>query len=154
MFKEQWVLVLFLTGVAVASDFLDGFVARALRQESVLGAILDHAADKLLIIAMLTIVLFRQLPELPAWFCWVVLSKEILLFLAAALLFFTGWVVTITPLKIGKIAMAAQMGLLVWWLGAKAFALPFYVSAVWIVALIELLAIGAYIVRSRAWVGV
>jgi len=149
MVQERWDLVLLLTALAVVSDFFDGVVARALQQQSVVGAVLDHAADKLLMITMLAIVLLRQLPELPAWFCWMVLSKEILLFLIAALIFFTGWVVTITPLKIGKIAMAAQMGLLLWWLGAKAFVMPFPSAIIWGVALLEILAIGAYALSVR-----
>ena len=153
MVQERWGLVLLLAGFAVASDFLDGFVARMLQQQSVVGAVLDHTADKLLMITMLAIVILRQLPELPAWFCWMVLSKEILLFLIAALIFIAGWVVTIMPLKIGKIAMAAQMGLLLWLLGAKAFALPLPTGIIWAVALLEFVAIGAYMLSARFLVG-
>lgn len=39
--------------IAAASDFLDGFVARRLNQKSNLGAMLDHVADKILVISVL-----------------------------------------------------------------------------------------------------
>lgn len=38
---------------AAASDFFDGFVARRLNQKSNFGAMLDHVADKILVISVL-----------------------------------------------------------------------------------------------------
>lgn len=46
-------LLLVAFGVAVASDFMDGFLARRLNQKSRLGAILDPVRDRMLLVAFL-----------------------------------------------------------------------------------------------------
>ena len=65
-------LVIFLT--AVATDFLDGWLARRRGEITTLGALLDPIADKLLISAA-----FISLVELglaPAWMVVVVIGRE------------------------------------------------------------------------------
>lgn len=65
--------------VACISDFLDGYVARALRQESSLGTVLDPIADKLLIAAVLIMLAgFGRLQGISLIPAIVILCREIL----------------------------------------------------------------------------
>ena len=67
--RHEIALAIFV--IAVISDGLDGFIARALKQQTMLGTILDPVADKLLIVsayiclslAMLSIRLVRWLRQ-------------------------------------------------------------------------------------------
>lgn len=56
------VLSLVLLCVALATDALDGYLARRLNAKSVWGAILDPVADKLLYLGLMPIVLFSKIP--------------------------------------------------------------------------------------------
>jgi CDP-diacylglycerol--glycerol-3-phosphate 3-phosphatidyltransferase len=51
-----------LFGLAAASDWLDGWLARRLDAVTSLGAALDHAADKVLITCVLTALAYAALP--------------------------------------------------------------------------------------------
>jgi CDP-diacylglycerol--glycerol-3-phosphate 3-phosphatidyltransferase len=56
-------ILLGLIGIAIASDWLDGFFARKLNQQTDLGRILDPLADKILIVlGLLGFVIFRGFP--------------------------------------------------------------------------------------------
>ena len=56
-------ILLGLIGIAIASDWLDGFFARCLNQQTDLGRILDPLADKILIVlGLLGFVIFRDFP--------------------------------------------------------------------------------------------
>jgi CDP-diacylglycerol--glycerol-3-phosphate 3-phosphatidyltransferase len=66
-------LTLMLFIIAGLLDLLDGPAARALKQESGTGKILDPAADKLLLASVLIVLGFIYLPPLT---CWVVIGQE------------------------------------------------------------------------------
>ncbi len=56
-------ILLGLIGIAILSDWLDGFFARKLNQQTDLGRILDPLADKILIVlGLLGFVIFRDFP--------------------------------------------------------------------------------------------
>jgi CDP-diacylglycerol--glycerol-3-phosphate 3-phosphatidyltransferase len=105
---------------AAASDWLDGYIARRRAQTSVVGALLDPLADKLLVTAAL--VSLVQLGELSAWAAMVVIARELavtgLRMVAAArsvVISASGW---------GKVKTASQMAVIVAliverWLGAQ-----------------------------------
>lgn len=63
--------------IAAATDFLDGFCARLLNQETKLGQILDPFADKLLIISCYGAFFYTS--QLPGWFLLGMAIKELLL---------------------------------------------------------------------------
>ena len=102
---------LFLLGVV--TDAVDGYVARAERQATRLGAILDPAADKLfLVTAFLCLSLISSLPEscrLPAWVPILVISRDLLIV--------CGWLVIVLvtgdlqayPSRLGKATTVFQM---------------------------------------------
>ena len=60
--------------LASISDFVDGHIARKYNQVSDFGKFLDPPADKLLVIAVMTV--FCQWGQIPAWSLMIVLARE------------------------------------------------------------------------------
>jgi len=75
-FTGNYTLALVLFLLAMVTDHLDGTIARARRQETDMGKLLDPLADKILISSAL--ICFVALPEihLPAWMVIVIVSRE------------------------------------------------------------------------------
>ncbi|MDW4500388.1 CDP-diacylglycerol--glycerol-3-phosphate 3-phosphatidyltransferase [Sulfitobacter sp. D35] len=70
---DWFALVLFVT--AAITDWFDGYLARAWKQESKLGAMLDPIADKaMVVIALMVIIGFSS------WSAWLVLPATMILF--------------------------------------------------------------------------
>jgi cardiolipin synthase len=90
---------------AAATDVLDGLVARALRQHSALGAVLDPAADKFL--AACALIALAATGRLPVWVPVLVVSRDAAQVAGAAFLRSTGRDVPIAPTRIGKYATFA-----------------------------------------------
>jgi CDP-diacylglycerol---glycerol-3-phosphate 3-phosphatidyltransferase len=63
--------------LACLSDWLDGYLARALKQTSEFGKFLDPVADKLLVCAMVTLLCFRLHHPLLAVFSMIIIMREI-----------------------------------------------------------------------------
>ena len=72
-YADWFALVLFVT--AAATDWIDGYLARAWKQETKLGAMLDPIADKaMVVIALMVIIGFSS------WSAWLVLPATVILF--------------------------------------------------------------------------
>ena len=69
------VLAAIIFAVASASDFLDGYLARARNSVTVFGKLMDPLADKLLVVAAL--VSLVSLHRLEAWVAMVVIAREL-----------------------------------------------------------------------------
>jgi CDP-diacylglycerol---glycerol-3-phosphate 3-phosphatidyltransferase len=69
-----WATVVFLA--AMATDQVDGWLARRQGQSSTLGTMLDPVADKILVIAML--IMCVGVGALPAWMVAVIVAREFL----------------------------------------------------------------------------
>ena len=94
-----WALIVFAFGGI--TDALDGPVARLTKQRTRLGAYLDPLADKLLIISSL--VVLSHVGAAPAWFTILVLSRDLIVTLGYATIYF--WVqekMEIHPSIMGK----------------------------------------------------
>lgn len=106
-------LALGLLIIGIASDALDGLVARWQNQHTELGALLDPIADKLLILStFISCSMIQGLPawlRIPAWFNLVVISRDVLLLVGGIVLFAVkgGW--NIRPSLLGKCTTCAQM---------------------------------------------
>jgi CDP-diacylglycerol--glycerol-3-phosphate 3-phosphatidyltransferase len=59
---------------ASLTDAIDGYIARARRQITTFGKLMDPVADKLLIIAALVVLL--SLDRIPAWIVMVIIARE------------------------------------------------------------------------------
>ncbi|HLI56431.1 MAG TPA: CDP-alcohol phosphatidyltransferase family protein [Actinomycetota bacterium] len=73
-----------ILGVVGVSDFLDGFVARATGQVSVLGKLLDPLADRLVIIAVL--IAFGAKDTVPWLLVGVIVARDLIVMIAFAAL--------------------------------------------------------------------
>ncbi len=101
--------VLLLAGF---TDVLDGFTARALRQRTKLGTLLDPAADKLLITAsfiLLTIPRLNSPNVIPLWLTTIVIGRDLLIVSGAFLLFKLRGQKTFPPSIPGKASTVCQI---------------------------------------------
>lgn len=101
--------VLLLAGF---TDVLDGFTARALGLRTKLGALLDPAADKLLITAsfiLLTIPRLNSPNVIPLWLTIIVIGRDLLIVSAAFLLFKLRGQKTFPPSIPGKASTVCQI---------------------------------------------
>lgn len=91
--------------IAAATDGLDGYVARKLRQVTNLGKFLDPLADKLLVSAAL--ISLVELEIVSAWIVWVILAREFAVTGIRAIAAADG--VVISASKLGKLKTVAQV---------------------------------------------
>lgn len=87
---------------AGVTDVLDGALARALKQFTRLGAIMDPVADKALALSALALLTWSAL--LPKWLLGLALFRDVCIFLAIALLGWTGRTFEMRPTRFGKYA--------------------------------------------------
>ena len=90
---------------AMITDALDGILARALKQFTRIGALLDPVADKLLGLAALVLLCWSR--ALPWWLLGVTLFRDVCIFTAIWILERTGRGYTVRPTRFGKYATAA-----------------------------------------------
>lgn len=104
--EDAPLLAFALFAVAGLTDLLDGFLARRLKQKTVLGQYLDPLADKLLMTAAFVSLAARG--YLPAWLAVLVVSKDVLVVLGLGVLYFTGHRALAEPSLLGKITTCLQ----------------------------------------------
>jgi cardiolipin synthase (CMP-forming) len=100
--------VIFIT--AAATDVLDGMVARRLNQRSRLGALLDPAADKLLMVSGYVFYTLHRLPRvaIPDWLTFTVFIRDFLIVMFAYLLYTRVNVKKFPPSWAGKTSTVLQ----------------------------------------------
>ncbi len=100
-FRESFFLPLLgLYLFTVSLDFLDGFIARRMKQESELGRILDPLADKLLVLGVLIALTLKA--EFPLWLALLIGARDLLIMLASFLLYRRRRIIT-TSILVGKV---------------------------------------------------
>ena len=106
-------LALGLFTIGIASDAVDGFLARVQRQQTELGTLLDPIADKSLILStLISCSVIHGLPawmRIPAWFNLLVISRDILLVAGTLVLFAMKGEWSVKPSWMGKSTTVAQM---------------------------------------------
>lgn len=123
--------IFFICGL---TDAVDGYVARRYYQKTKLGSILDPLADKLLILtAFLSLSVIENIPaasRIPPWLTIMVISRDAIILLGAAIIFLMISDIEIKPSLLGKattffqmltvVAALLQIGLvsILWWLTA------------------------------------
>ena len=80
----NWWAVL-LAGIAIATDFLDGYVARLRGTVSDLGKYLDPLADKVLVGAVVIFLAFYR-DNMPDWFAVLIVGKDALIVIGGSIL--------------------------------------------------------------------
>ncbi|MBI2173611.1 MAG: CDP-alcohol phosphatidyltransferase family protein, partial [Candidatus Omnitrophica bacterium] len=136
-------LGIFLVGVA--SDALDGWLARSQNQQTELGTLLDPIADKFLILsALISCSVIHGLPEwmrVPAWFNLVVISRDVLLVSGAVVLFAIQGRWSVRPSWLGKWTTFSQMLVI----PSVLLALPFTKLLVLVAAVLTVLSAIGYL---------
>ncbi|HHI96319.1 MAG TPA: CDP-diacylglycerol--glycerol-3-phosphate 3-phosphatidyltransferase [Thermodesulfatator atlanticus] len=97
--------------VAGISDALDGFLARALKQKTLLGAILDPIADKLLINTIY--ILGAYLGLLPDWLAVIVISRDVMILIGFLILTWHTRKIEVKPTVLSKGTTVAQISTVV-----------------------------------------
>jgi cardiolipin synthase len=142
--------------IAAFTDLLDGYVARRRGLSSRLGAFLDPLADKLLLVASFATLTWLRV--LPAWIMIVVISRDALLMLGAAVIHMVGGRIHPRPTMIGKAATFFQIltvlgGLLVAYFGMSAvpFSTPIVMFVTWMAAACTVISGLQYIVQGMRY---
>jgi cardiolipin synthase len=93
---------------AGVTDALDGAIARLTDQKTKLGAIMDPAADKLLLLSAFIALSFMN--QVPRWLTIVVLSRDAIIVLGYFLLFImTHRTIDVRPTVVGKLGTFLQL---------------------------------------------
>ena len=99
---------LLVFAVGGLTDFLDGFVARWMNQQTALGAYLDPVADKLLVIT--SFIMLGSIGGIPAWLVIVVVIRDLILVLGYAIIFFlVEERLQVRPTVVGKWSTTLQL---------------------------------------------
>jgi len=138
-----------LIGVAAATDFLDGWLARRVHATSRWGALLDPIADRVFVLTVVCTFLFGGLLTTPAYF--ILLSRDIATAVGFLVARMIPWLQTVEfkARILGKAVTVLQLFTLAAVLAAPAL-LPFLLAAV---AMTSVLAIADYTLalwRARA----
>ena len=112
--NEAWATALFC--VAMATDWLDGRIARRRGTTSSLGSLLDPIADKILVVAVLVMLVEKDVA--PAWMVAAIVARE---FLVSGL--------RLAALERGVVIAARDLGKLKTWAQAMAAALGGFAAA-------------------------
>lgn len=113
--QRPWLLTLgiWIFTLACLSDALDGYLARILRQKTVLGSYIDPLADKLLLLSgFLSLSFMSHLPpsiRIPAWVTIPVISRDLIILLGSIVIFIATGRLTAKPLLVGKATTLVQM---------------------------------------------
>ena len=110
-------LALIVFFIAVISDAVDGYIARAYRQKTKLGSMLDPIADKILIIsAFVCLVFIKNLPlavKFPPYIPIIVISRDAIILLGAVMIYVLKGDIDIKPSPLGKITTFLQMSTII-----------------------------------------
>ncbi|MBL7155895.1 MAG: CDP-alcohol phosphatidyltransferase family protein [Candidatus Omnitrophica bacterium] len=110
---SKWELALLVFIIAALTDAIDGYIARALKQRTELGKILDPIADKLIILsAFICLSVSKTLPPAlkpPVYVPIIVISRDAIIILGALLIHHIKGELNIMPTLISKITTFLQM---------------------------------------------
>jgi len=112
--NEVWATALFC--VAMATDWLDGWIARRRGTTSALGSLLDPIADKVLVLAVLVMLIENGV--WPAWMVAAIVARELLI---------SG--LRLAAIERGVVMAARDLGKLKTWAQAMAAALGGFAAA-------------------------
>jgi cardiolipin synthase len=122
--RGNFTLAFGLFAGAAITDVLDGWIARRFNQRSRLGALLDPAADKtMMICGYLFYTLHRGFPlvSIPPWLTFVVFIRDFLIIASAYLLYTRVQVTRFPPSWAGKLSTVLQAVTLATTIAVNAF---------------------------------
>lgn len=150
-------LALVLFAAAAVTDLLDGMTARLLQQRTPLGAYLDPAADKLLLVSGFILLtdypaMFQDVPmvaRLPIWLSILAISRDIFIVAIALMMYLAYGRTRFDPTVWGKLTTVAEAGTIGLFVLANAthVAFPILGAAVWVTLALILISGFHYLVR-------
>jgi cardiolipin synthase len=153
---NYWKAVFGLFLYAGLTDALDGFLARKLNAESIVGAYLDPIADKILFVSSFVTLFIVQFPSvpLPWWFVTLVLLREAVILIGSVVVVWCRPKAVIKPSKGGKLTVTGYTILIAWlfichfasWMPRKSFTVGLV-----LVAALACISLMQYLWRGVRW---
>jgi cardiolipin synthase len=103
--RYKWALLVLV--IAGFSDGIDGLIARKFNQRSLLGAYLDPIADKLLLSSSFVVLAFEK--QIAWWLTILVLSRDVLILIVAAVIILASGYRPFPPSIFGKFTTFFQI---------------------------------------------
>lgn len=107
LMRESFHFALILFVVAGVTDGIDGFLARVLNQQTVLGAYLDPLADKALIAT--SFITLSILGLIPGWLVVIVISRDFIILVGFLILILMSVSFEISPAYVSKATTVLQI---------------------------------------------
>jgi len=106
-------VALSIFSLAIITDVIDGYVARAYHQDTKIGAILDPLADKFLLMsAFICLYNVKEISapvDVPLWILLIVVSRDAILLMGGAGIYLTRGGIDVAPSRIGRITAFFQV---------------------------------------------
>ncbi|MBU2055803.1 MAG: CDP-alcohol phosphatidyltransferase family protein [Proteobacteria bacterium] len=131
LIQESFLKALIVFMAAGLTDILDGFLARVLHQQTVLGSYLDPIADKALLVS--SFVTLSVLHVIPGWLAVLVISRDLFILLGISVLSIMSISVEIRPAFVSKVTTALQLITVL--LSLSALCLPGGIREIWLLPL-------------------
>ncbi len=109
--QERYAAAFAAFAIAALSDAVDGALARLLDQRTALGATLDPAADKFLVVT--AVATLAWVGRMPGWFVAVIFLRDVILSGAYWTVFALGRRLPVEPSLLGKATTVLQLALVV-----------------------------------------
>jgi cardiolipin synthase (CMP-forming) len=100
-------IALVLIVISGITDVLDGFLARILHQQTVLGAYLDPIADKALMISCFVTLAIKKF--IPGWLSVIVISRDCIILLGVSVLTMMSVPFKVKPVLLSKLTTLIQI---------------------------------------------
>jgi cardiolipin synthase (CMP-forming) len=107
LMQGSFVKALIILAVSGITDALDGFLARVLKQQTVLGAYLDPIADKALLVSCYITLSIKGI--IPSWLTVIVISRDVMIMLGIAIFSMMSLPFEMRPAFISKVTTAVQL---------------------------------------------
>ena len=107
LIQGAYVKALIVLAVSALTDALDGFLARVLKQQTILGAYLDPIADKALLASCFITLAIKGI--IPGWLAVIVISRDCIILLGIAVLPIMSISYEMRPAFISKVTTAIQI---------------------------------------------
>lgn len=130
LMQGAFLKALIVLAVSGITDALDGFLARILHQQTVLGAYLDPLADKALLASCFVTLSIKGV--IPGWLTVIVISRDFIILIGIAILSIMSIPYEIRPSLISKITTALQLFTVIFFLLFRIS--PAFIDYRWLIA--------------------
>ena len=131
---HQLLIAILLFGIAATSDLADGFLAKRFGWQTELGAVLDPAADKLLLATVFVTLAYLRL--VPLWLMAAAVARDAIIVLGALLYRLCFGRLNVRPSVVSKFNTLCQAAFIMAVVGRAEFSTPPAWVAMWLGALV------------------